>query len=461
MWVVRVIDLLRPSGVVLQPPVVADPDLPGWWRGPISVEKQVNDLWLALALFGGGLLSMSLWEVVGLHDDPAPTAVSVLIVAATVLPLAVRRRWPSAVAVIVGAMFILGQTQQISETLFSNIALFMGLYTVGAWEPRRRLAFWIRALVVLAMLVWFLVSIFQTVTDPDAVPGLSRAGAFSPLAAYLMQQLLTNLLYFAGAWYSGEHAWNAARERARTRWRGRLLVGERQRVEAQAVSLERLRLARELHDAVAHHVSLMGVQAGAARVLLNTAPQQAAAALEQVEESAREAIRELQGVLGTLREAESEIDDRDDEPGGLALASLGVDRLPMLAEQSTEAGVVATFQVVGEPRPLPGLLSLNLFRIAQEALTNTRKHAGTGARADVRLRYTAEAVELEVTDDGGGSLRRSVPASAGLGQVGMQERAAIDGGTLEARPRSRGGYLVRARVPLDGGTAGRTGTTQG
>lgn len=423
------------------PLLTTDPDDPRWRRPSPTPDQLRADVLTAVVLLIGAVLDLALWQVVGLYDDPAPGPVAVVCLLGTILPLAARRRWPSVVAGVVAAMFIVTASLQVSETLFINIALFMSLYTVGAWEPSRTRAFWARSLVIAAMSVWLLVSIFQSVTDPDAIPGLSRAGAFSPMAAYLMSQVLTNILYFAGAWYFGEHAWGSARERARTEWRGEQLVAERRVVEEQAVALERLRLARELHDAVAHHVSLMGVQAGAARVLLGADPARAAEALEQVEDSARDAIRELQGVLGTLREAGAPA--RPD-----AVASMSVDRLPALVAQSGDAGVTATFQVVGEPRPLPPLVSLNLYRIAQEALTNTRKHAGEGARADVRLRYAQDAVELEVTDDGGGLTRRPRASGSGLGQVGMRERAAADGGSLEAGPRGRGGYLVRARVPL-------------
>lgn len=420
----------------------ATPDDPRWRRAAPTQDQLRADVLIAIVLFIGAVLDLALWQVVGLYDDPASGPVAVVCLAATVVPLAVRRRRPSWVALVCAAMFVVTASLQVSETLFINIALFMALYTVGAWEPRRARAFWVRSVVVVGMFAWLLVTIFQSVTDPEAIPGLSRAGAFSPMAAYLMSQVLTNLLYFAGAWYFGDHAWNAARDRARTEWRGEQLVAERRVVEEQAVALERLRLARELHDAVAHHVSLMGVQAGAARVLLAADPDRAAASLEQVEESAREAIRELQGVLGTLREAGAPA------ASAQAVASMSVEQLPALTEQSTEAGVRATFQVIGEVRPLPPLVSLNLYRIAQEALTNTRKHAGEGARADVRLRYAEDAVELEVTDDGGGLSRRARVGGGGLGQVGMRERAAADGGSLEAGPRGRGGYLVRARVPL-------------
>lgn len=424
-----------------------DPDVPGWTRPPITGEQARGDLLLAVGLLVGAVLSLALMQTVGIYDDPAPGWLSVLCLAAVTLPLAARRRLPWLVAVVVAVVFVLIGTFQVSESLFSNIALFMALYSVGAWDSNRVRAVWARSAIIVGMFVWLLIVMFQSVTDPDAVPGLSRAGAFSPLVAYLLVQLLTNILYFAGAYWFGDHAWAAARERARTAWRGRQLVGERRRVEEQAVALERLRLARELHDAVAHHVSMMGVQAAAARTLLRADPERAADALEQVEDSAREAIEELHGLLTTLR----------DTPGpeaGAAVGSLTVERLPDLVQQAADSGLAARFQVIGDPVRVPPLMSLNLYRICQEALTNVRKHAGDGARVDVRLRYDAGAVELEVADDGTGgrrvarALRDGVGRAGGLGLVGMRERVAADGGTFEAGARGRGGFLVRARVPL-------------
>ncbi len=426
----------------------ADPDAPGWRRPPLTADQRRYDALLAVGMLVGAVLSLALGGTAGVYEDPAHGWVAVLCVIAVNAPLAARRRWPAAVALVVTAAFVLTAELRVPETLFSNIALFMALYTVGAWEARRTRALVVRGVVVVVMFVWLLIAMFQAVTDPEGVEGFSHAGAFSPLVAYLLIQLLTNVLYFAGAWWFGEHAWNAARERARTDWRGRQLVGERRRVEEQAVAIERLRLARELHDAVAHHVSMMGVQAAAARTVLGADPGRAAQALEQVEDSAREAVDELHGLLTTLRDGPAP------ESGETAVGSLGVDRLPELVRQATDNGLEAQFQVVGEPVRVPPLTSLNLYRICQEALTNVRKHAGTGARVDVRLRYDGAAVELEVADDGTGGRRVGRGTSGGLGLVGMRERVAADGGTLETGARGRGGYLVRARVPLAPRTGG-------
>lgn len=421
---------------------VSDPDAASWRRPPVDRAAQRADAGLAAALFVGAVLSMVLWRVTGVRPDPASGAVSVPLLLAVTAPLAWRRRYPSAVLGVVAVAFVVAQVLAVPETLVLNVALFIALYTVGAWETDRRRAVWVRALVVVGMFVWLLVAIFQAVADPEAVPGFSRSGAFSPLAAYLLIQVLTNVVYFAGAWAFGDHAWSAARERARTAWRTWQLAAAQRRAEEQAVALERLRIARELHDAVAHHVAAMGVQAAVASTLLDAGDDtQAGVAVEQVQQSARDAVHELAAILGTLREERAEAVD---EP----LGRLGVARLPELVEHATGAGMPVQLEVVGTPQPLPPLVSLNLYRIAQEALTNSRRHAGPTARASVRLRYLPGAVELEVADDGGGGRPLTRLPSSGLGLLGMQERVNADGGTLHVGPRSRGGFVVRATVPV-------------
>lgn len=178
----------------------------------------------------------------------------------------------------------------------------------------------------------------------------------------------------------------------------------------------------------------MGIQAGAARRLLDRDPDRAATALRSVEESAREAIAELGTMVGALRST-----DESDAPMP-TLADLAD-----LVRAAGEDGSVHR-EVVGEPRPLSPAVELTLYRVAQESLTNVRKHAGPGARADVRLRYLQDAVEIEIADDGGG-VRAGRAPGLGVGQTGMRERVAAVGGTIEIGPKSRGGYLVRARIP--------------
>lgn len=438
------------SAEVVAATAPSDPDVPDWRRPGPEEDALRWDALLAGSLYLGSLLSMVLMRVAGAYDEPAAGWVSALLLAAVTLPLAVRRRWPCVVLGAVAAAFVVLQVLEVPETLVSNIALFCAMYTVGAWAVDRRRASVVRGVVVVGMLVWLFVALFLAATDPELSKELpDQAGAFSPFVSYTLLQLLTNILYFAGAWFFGEHAWRSARERSRTAWRTHLLVLERRRAEEQAVALERLRLARELHDAVAHHVSLMGVQAAAARTILGSDPARAADALAHVEDAARDTVRELHGILEMLRDGGS---DGDAAPGtsGEALASLGLDTLPDLVADARAGGLQVTYQEIGERRRLRPLASLNLYRIAQEALTNTRKHAGAGARADVRVRWLGDEVELEVSDDGGTNQRVAAVPSTGLGLVGMRERAAADGGSFEASRRRSGGFVVRVRVPVAG-----------
>jgi signal transduction histidine kinase len=222
------------------------------------------------------------------------------------------------------------------------------------------------------------------------------------------------------------------------RERARQLERQREEKARTAVAEERGRIARELHDVVAHSVSVMVVQAQAGQRLLAD-PDLAGGAFRAIEASGREALVELRRLLGILRTG-AEQPAIGPQPG---LGSLGV-----LLEQVREAGLPVELRVEGEQVQLPPGVDLAAYRIVQEALTNTLKHAGS-ARAEIIVRYGPSAVELEVLDDG-----RGAPAAtngSGHGLIGMRERVALYGGRLEAEPRKAGGFAVRARLPLEGG----------
>lgn len=405
----------------------------------VTAAQRRNDLWLAAGLLVGAVISAWLGQVAGLNGDETPPFAWALVYApALTLPLALRRRYPEAVLVTVALAFFVGATARIPEVYVGNVALFIAMYTVGAWVADRRRATLVRLIVIAAMFVWLLVTIFQAATGGDD-GGPSRAGLFSPFAAYMLLQFLVNVAFFGGAYFFGERAWAGARSRAALEERTADLERERELTAAQAVALDRVRIARELHDVVAHHVSAMGVQAGAARTVLDRDPAAARAALGTVEHSAREALTELRQLLETLRMPDA------DTP---ASSTLSLRALPDLVAHAVDNGLPTTFAVVGDPVETPELVQVNLYRIAQEALTNARRHGGPDAVADVRLRYDDAGVELEVTNTG----RPMVAGRAGLGIVGMRERAAASGGTIEAGPRPRGGFLVRVRVPSASGT---------
>nr|WP_201470778.1 sensor histidine kinase [Microbacterium hydrocarbonoxydans] len=402
-----------------------------------TAREQRGDLVLAAVMFVGAILSAALSTVAEMYGDTrAPEWTALVYALAVTAPLGWRRRWPAAVAITVCLAYFLAITFQVPEIYVGNIAMFVSLYTVGAWMNDRRAAMIVRVAIIVGMFIWLLITMYHEAID-EAEKAEVAAGLLSPYLAFMLIQLLLNVLYFAGAYYFGERSWHAAQERSVLEERTAELEQQREVTAAQAVALDRVRIARELHDVVAHHVSVMGVQAGAARLVIDQDPDRAKGILTGIEGSARDAIHELRQLLETLRTPGGETTD--------ASSTVTLDDIAELATASTEAGLPTDYAVIGEPLPVPSLVAVNLYRIAQESLTNARRHAGVGAMADVRVRYDDTGVEVEVVNTG-----RSVAAlRPGLGQLGMRERAAASGGTLEVTPRPSGGLRVRARVPLD------------
>ena len=219
---------------------------------------------------------------------------------------------------------------------------------------------------------------------------------------------------------------------------------EQEATAQAAVHEERARIARELHDVVAHNVGLIVLQAGGARSVLGTDPEQARTALRQVEETGRQTLTEMRHLVGILRV------DAEREP----LPRL--ERLPALVDEARAAGLAVELEVEGAPVDLPAGLELAAYRLIQEALTNVRKHAPT-SRAKVRLCYEPDRLRIEVSDDGGPSdaVRDSARNASGLGYglIGMRERVNLYGGRLQAGPLPGGGFRVEATLPLSGEAA--------
>lgn len=255
--------------------------------------------------------------------------------------------------------------------------------------------------------------------------------------------------------------------RTRRRWqaavgeRGWLLERERESATEAAIAGERDRIARELHDIVSHNVSLMVVQASAAREVLGTMPDEAATALRAVEDAGRGAMTDLRHLLGLLAPAQDGTDGAPDpEPRADAASTPlapqpGLDRLGPLVDRISFAGLPVEVRISGEPRPLPQGIDVTAYRIIQEALTNALRH-GDGGSAEVTVRYADHALRVEVLNTGPSVLTGTAratprPRSAGTGRglIGLRERVAVHGGDLDARRRLGGGYRVRARIPLD------------
>jgi signal transduction histidine kinase len=344
---------------------------------------------------------------------------AVALVLLQTLPLAWRRRHPLAIPLVAGlASAAYGVAPYPDLTMSVPIGGLVAAYTTAAWCSRRT------ALIVGGVIAVILgVVVLTPATDAD----LSDA-AFGSLA-------------LASAWILGDSARTHRAYTAELEDRAARLERERAVQAQRAVAEERTRIARELHDVVAHHVSMMVVQAEAGPVVVERDPAKAAGAFDAIAATGRQALVEMRRLLAVLR------------GDGRATPSLapqpGLAQVPILVEQVRRAGLPVELTVEGEPRPLPAGVDLSAYRIVQEALTNAVKHAGPG-RALVVVRYGERDLELQVSDDGRGG-----PAGgngAGQGLLGMRERVNLFGGELHAGPLPAGGFRVAARLPI--GTGG-------
>jgi signal transduction histidine kinase len=269
----------------------------------------------------------------------------------------------------------------------------------------------------------------------------ARIGLFLGLAGLWGIVLVSGQVDFGSFFFSGALAvipWLIGRNiRSRSL---RLAAAEREQEQRTrlAVGDERARIARELHDVVAHSVGIIVIQAEGARRVFDRDPERAREALDTIEQTARTALSDMRRSLGVLREADG-APLREPQPG------LG--ELDGLLEQAREGGLEVEVEVEGEPRTLPRGVDLSAYRIVQEALTNTIKHAGA-VHSRITLRYSEGELEVEVADDGPGPSENGAGTSSGLGLLGMRERAASHGGEVEAGKGPEGGFVIRASLPF-------------
>lgn len=377
------------------------------FRGPFTRWPRLCDALLALVSF---LLTMAIWG-----SEPAGDGVSLPFGAFVLFALGNaslywRRGHPERVH---GIILVVSALAMLFGYLRGPIfALAISLYNLGRY----------------------------TVDDRNSAIGLIAAYALIIISeiAFLglsSEDVITLLLPFV-FWYAGRRVRGRGEYLRLLRERAEHLESEQLAEAERAVSAERTRIARELHDIVAHQVSLMTVQAGAAKTIVDTDPAAASRAMNSVEVAGRQALDELRHLLGVLRP--------DSEDNGLGPQPGRAD-LPRLINEIKRAGVAVSLTLDDDRERLPARIELAIYRIVQEALTNVLKHAGPDARAEVRIRTDEHAVIVEIEDNGVGVTR--LPGS-GHGIAGMRERAQSLGGTLDAGPRERGGFLVAARLPV-------------
>jgi signal transduction histidine kinase len=362
------------------------------------------------------LVALLLWSTLVQGVAERASLGAAALSALVFLPLLARRRAPLLVLLVVCAVASVGYAS-VDDTqgdLQVWIAFNVALYSAAAHLP-----------------------LGPAVAAAGLVATLTFAVEISRLGDTKAEDVAGELLFLAFVWALGRWV-RRRRQRTehleeRTVW----LEADRDERARAAVAEERARIAREMHDAVAHTVSVMVLQAGAAEETLAVAPERAREALVTIQDAGREAIVELHRMLGVLREPVAD----------LALApNPGVARLDALLDHVRRAGLPVELSVEGEPRRLPAGLDRSVYRIVQEGLTNTLKHAGP-AHATVRLSYGGREIELEVLDDGTGPAAGN---GGGFGLVGMRERAELYGGVLESGARPGGGHALRARLPFGG-----------
>ncbi|WP_426403107.1 sensor histidine kinase [Streptomyces sp. R-07] len=331
----------------------------------------------------------------------------------TALPLLLRRRFPLAVywvVTIAAVVLHLGDAAD-DATRITFASGLVAAYSAAMYSPHRK------AVVASFLAGALLYAVFPLVPDVD-----------SDLVPVLV------LLPIALASH-GVHLW---------RERERALRDAQEAALRRAVEAERSRIARELHDVVTHNVSMMTIQAGAARTVLATSPELAREAMLAVEAAGRTAMSELRHVMGLLTMAA----EGPDPAADVDLAPQpGLGRLTELADGVRTSGTAVEVEVRGEPAALPAGVDLAAYRVVQEGLTNAVKHAA-GARVSVTVEYGADRVRVEVSDTGGRRLRTAEPGG-GHGLLGLRERLAVYGGTLDAGSRPHGGYRVRAVIPWE------------
>ena len=372
---------------------------------PLRVRQHTGDLAIAI------LSAATFFELLLSSSPSLDKATSVPLCTLAILPLLARRRWP--VLALAGSLALLFLAQTFDSDGLDDVTTpFFEVMAVafaagGMPERRHSLAGLAGTIAAVTYIAW---------TAPDS--------------GYDDAFFLT--LFFSAAWAAAHLITTRTQEAARLQERAERAERERERLATDAVNDERTRIARELHDVIAHSVSVMVVQAAGVRRLLTAEQEREREALLVVERVGREALTEMRRMLGVLRE-------RDDEPA--RTPAPGLQHLDRLVEQVRNAGVNVDVHVDGDPIELPPGLDLSAYRIVQEGLANALRHPGAG-EAHIRVRWAPEELELEVIDDTGGGPEERL--------AGIKERVAVYGGRLEAGPDSNGGFRVRAHLPLAG-----------
>lgn len=419
------------------------------WERPGGTISR-GDALFTLTVVALSLFVLELMRALGsLTEVDQPVWQQWLLTAIPALFLLTRRRYPLlTVAAASLAYWAISSYEPLMASLLSTqVSYFLVVLGGVAWARNRRTMAAVYGVILFLMFLWLVWGFAVGQATAGMVREADPDAWIAPTIAAPMMLSIINILYFGGAVLGGQVAWRSARQRMGLQTQTETIREQTGQLREAAVVEERLRIARELHDVVAHHVSGIGVQAAAARRVLDKDPEAAKGALLRIEGGSRDAVTQMRGLLGTLRMGEAPSDETGRATVGHAPEPTLADVADLAAARDGTALTVTHEVVEDSPGALdavPTAIGHSLYRTAQEALTNVVRHS-TAQRARVIVRVGDEHAEIEVTDDG---RPRPGTSGTGMGQLGIRERVSSHHGSIEIGPRPLGGYRVRARIPL-------------
>jgi signal transduction histidine kinase len=357
---------------------------------------------------------------------PVHPLLATTLVSLEIIPIALRRVFPSAALLIITTAGVVLQLLNIPEMSFVAITLIIAVFTVAMYGGRRR------NLICGVCIAAIVGSIsYKLVFSGNVVLPIDRF-------LYGATNFLLNMMFFLPIWWFGNTLRKSREQTAQLRESAEQLLRGREENARRAVFDERVRIARELHDVLAHHVSVMGIQAGAARQVLKQYPEKALNSLSLIEASSRQAVAELYRLLGLLRD-EKQVETFTPQPS--------LQQLDKLVADMQIAGLQVEVKIEGEKREIPQIVDHSAYRIIEEAFTNILKHAGA-TKATITMNYHNSMLFLDITDNGHGIIDDSKITSGGKGLIGMRERVNLVKGEFWAGNGLNGGFLVKVKLPL-------------
>jgi len=396
--------------------------------------KSLRNIDSKYPLVGDGILTLVLASLAffslraywALAPLPVHPLLAATLVSLEIIPLVLRRVFPSAILLIITIAGVTLQILNIPEMSVIAITLIIAIFSTAVYGGRRR------NLICGICIAAILGSIsYNLVFSGNVVLPINRF-------LYGATNFLLNSMLFLPIWWFGNTLRKSREQTLQLKERTEQLVREREENARRAVVDERIRIARDLHDVLAHHVSVMGIQAGAARQVLKQYPEKALNSLSLIETSSRQAVAELYRLLGLLRD-EKQVEKFTPQPS--------LQQLEKLVADMQNAGLQVEVKIEGEKREIPEMVDLSAFRIIEEALTNTLKHAGA-TKATVNINYHNSMLILDITDNGHGIVTDGNIASGGKGLIGMRERANLVNGEFWAGNGPNGGFRIQVKLPL-------------